>query len=183
MYTLFVYNDFFLVACFVNSSPEVTFRTALVISKFTSSSGNLYSFFLQMSQNHFRLFICSSFMIFFILSYLLFVHLWFSLYNTPSIKNRLLSYGLSLPMESGMQNLIFCFYFSILGCNLRKFITYVNSKSQFTCLDKSFTSVTMPWVSVFRAIVVMWSKMFIGRESLMLLGKAWKEHVFRTTTQ
>jgi hypothetical protein len=37
MFTLFGYNDFFLIACFVNSSPEgFFFQTALVISKWQS---------------------------------------------------------------------------------------------------------------------------------------------------
>jgi hypothetical protein len=31
MHVFFVYNIFFLIACFVNSSPEVTFRIALIL--------------------------------------------------------------------------------------------------------------------------------------------------------
>jgi hypothetical protein len=30
MYVFFVYKNFFLIACFINSTPEVTFRTAVV---------------------------------------------------------------------------------------------------------------------------------------------------------
>jgi hypothetical protein len=32
MYVFFIYNNFFLLACFVNSSPEVTFGIALVLT-------------------------------------------------------------------------------------------------------------------------------------------------------
>jgi hypothetical protein len=34
MYVFFVYNNFFLIACFINSSPEVTFQIALVNCEF-----------------------------------------------------------------------------------------------------------------------------------------------------
>jgi hypothetical protein len=34
MYVFLLYNNFFLIACFVNSSPKVTFWVALVFSLF-----------------------------------------------------------------------------------------------------------------------------------------------------
>jgi hypothetical protein len=39
IYVFFVYNNFFLISCIANSSPEVTFQIALVYIKYTRDNG------------------------------------------------------------------------------------------------------------------------------------------------